>query len=251
MKHPSQSVVAVGISRAVSLPGVRWSPASPTRPTRRSAAARRLRQPERHSSDDPRAPRGKPLRQRGHHPRVRPPDPERGAAPVRPLAPVRPRWSAGAGVIAEGECDVADGIVIVDRVGLGEIDLPAGQGSSPTCRHLGRTGDGVVGGEDGRIGPLGLGDGGEGLIVRRLGADPDDVGRLHAVGAGERRFQRPITVVVDDAVEEQAERSVGPTGPTAPTGPTGPSPRRCAATPPLPGVRRRRSCRLAGGAAST
>ena len=39
MKHPSQSVVAVGISRAVSLPGVRWSPtAHPAYPAVRTPA---------------------------------------------------------------------------------------------------------------------------------------------------------------------------------------------------------------------
>src|ERR1022692_1727086 len=104
------------------------------------------------------------------------------------------------------ERDVADGFVATDRLWLGYIHLPARQSASGTGRRLRRARDRVVGGEDRRIIPLRLGDRGEGLVVRWLGAYADQVGCLRIVRAPENCFQRSVGLVIDDAVEDQGER---------------------------------------------
>ena len=45
--------------------------------------------------------------------------------------------------------------------------------------------------------------------MSRFGTDPDELARFDVVAAHERRLQRPVTLVVDDAMEDQAERSDG------------------------------------------
>jgi hypothetical protein len=74
---------------------------------------------------------------------------------------------------------------------------------------LRRTCDCVVGGEDRRVGPLGFGDDGVCLLVRRFATDPDRVSGLSVVWAVQHRFQRAVAVGVDHPVEDEGERSVG------------------------------------------